>query len=266
MRRVLVLALAVLVLTSSLALAGPQVIAVGRAATTVHFTTGDVSVGGIVVRVDLCVSVEVKGLLPYIPPFLISGFGGDIKVAVKAENATVSITYAGTPYTKEFLTPIGSTTVPVAEVAGLGTLYIRATGRVRANATLRGPVTQAAELSWPSEGEQAIHVEHGPITEDPTSMLAFGVIKLTLVFWYELDLVVGAEYLGSTIFEHEVPVGGLEGTPNVEESIWLVPAIPALGGLILLIVIIAAVRRGRAKPYGRYRWVRCPRCGYEFAV
>jgi len=277
-RPVLLLFLSLLVLVPRLVSPVRSSPACAHAETTVRFVVEDldVSAGGHTMSLSLTlrVSVIVEGFLPPVPPLVFSGFGGDIKITVKPEAGSLTLTYDGMPYNKGFETPIGNaegTEVQVADVPE-GSLFVILYSAVHANITAEGPVSLEPEnLTWTSEGTQAVHVGHGPIQENPFSMLAAGAIKLVLTICCALEVVAGARSGDTVVFERERSVGAIEGQPNrVETSAWLIPVVPIAGGILFLAIVAAVVRRRRRAPRAPYpearRWVRCPRCGYEFPI
>ena len=272
-RALLCLFLIFIMLISSLALPTRPCVIYANAQTEVDFTIEevDVSAGGHTINLSLSlgVSVSVEGLMPLIPPMAFSGFGGDVKITVSQEAGSITLLYDDTLHSKGITTPLESTEISVANVPE-GDLYVIMSPALSANITVEGPVSvEPSVLSWSSEGTQTVHIEHGPLLDDPMSMLAFGTLLLKIKLSYMLDVAVGARSGGSPVFERTVSIGALEGKPVVEASAWLVPIIPIVGGLILLAIVVAVVKRRRRGPTfypEAERWVRCPRCGYEFPV
>ena len=262
-----------LVLISSVSLARPSVV-YAHAETEVSFVIEDVDVsaGGhtISLSLSLKVSVSVEGLIPLMPPVAFSGFGGDVKITILQEAASLTLFYDSTLHNKGFVTPLENTEIPVASVPE-GDIYVILSPSLSVNITVEGPASISPEaLTWASEGTKTVKIEHGPLMDDLMSMFAFGELGLKIMLYYVLEEVaVEARSGGSPVFEHTASPGALEGSPVVEASAWLVPVIPIVGGLILLAIVVAVVRRRRRRPtfYPEAgRWVRYPGCGYEFPV
>jgi len=273
-KALLCLFLSSLVLVSSLALLMQPQVAYVYAEEEVKFTASDVDVsaGGhsISLTLTLSVSVSVEGLIPLLPPMAFSGFGGDLKITVLQGAGSLTLTYDGMPYSQPIETPLESTEVSVSSVPE-GTLYvIIVSPSLSANISAGNSISlEPDELTWKEEGTQTVHMKHGPLMEDIISMFDFGAIGLKVRLRYVLDVAVGASSGGTSVFERTASLGVLEGEPTVEASVWLLPVVPIVGGVILLAIVAAAVRRRRgpkmAYPETR-RWVRCPRCGFEFPV
>jgi len=262
-----------LVLISSASLARPSVV-YAHAETGVSFVIEDVDVsaGGhtISLSLSLKVSVSVEGLIPLMPLIAFSGFGGDAKITILQEAASLTLLYDSTLHNKGFVTPLETTEIPVASVPE-GDIYVILSPSLSVNITVEGPASISPEaLTWTSEGTKTVKIEHGPLMNDLMSMFAFGKLNLKIMLYYVLEEVaVEARSGGSPVFGHTTSLGALEGSPVVEANVWLVPIIPIVGGIILLAIVVAAVRRRRPPraPYPRpERWVRCPRCGHEFPV
>ena len=273
-KALLCLFLTYLVLVSSLALLVQPQVAHVHAEEEVKFTASDVDVsaGGHTIRLTLTlsVSVSVEGLIPLIPPVAFSGFGGDLKITVLQGAGSLTLSYDGMPYSQSIEIPLETTEVSVSGVPE-GTLYaIMMSPSLFANISAGGLVSlEPDELTWKEEGTQTVHVKHGPLVEDVTSMLDFGPIGIKVRLRYVLDVAVGVRSDGTLVFERTVSLGVLEGEPIVEASVWLLPVVPVVGGVVLLAIVVAVVRRRRgprmAYPEAR-RWVRCPRCGFEFPI
>jgi len=274
-RALLCLLLSSLILISSITLLMQSQIAYAHAETEVKFTANDVDVsaGGHTINISLTlrVTVNVEGLVPLIPPIAFSGFGGDLHIAVQQETGSLTLKYDGTLHNKGgFLTPLEPTEIEIASVPE-GNLYAILSPSLSACISVEGEVSVEPDvLNWTSEGAQTIHIEHGPMVDKPMSIFAFSRLGFKIRLLYSLDITVGARSDGSPVFERTASLGALEGQPIVEITGWLIPIVPIVGGLILLAIVVAVVRRrrrARAQPIevGRQR-VRCPRCGYEFFI
>jgi len=197
-----------------------------HASTTVTFTTGDIPVVSVfTARLDLRVSVSTSS------PTVFSGGSGNIGVDVSGDSATISVTYAGSTYSKDFTTPIGSLKIPIYQVA-LGSIYAKVTGSVRATPQVEGDASiSPTTLSWTSSGSQSISVVH------KGSMFSFDTITVELPFKYVLSIAVGIEALGSTLFEYSADVGTLTGTPTVTQGLSTIP----IATIIIIVVVVVAV-------------------------
>jgi len=217
-------------------------IAQGYAGTyTVTFTTGDVYVDAtFIVRLDLGVSVQTSVFEVY------SGGDGRMSIGVFPDTASISVTFQGNTYNQSFSTPLGSVKLFIYDIAGVGTLYARITGSVKTTVELKGPGSiSPPNLSWTSEGSKSVSISH------TGSMFSFDQLKIAMPFSYVLNLAVGVEALGTTLYEYPKDIGSLTGSPVVTESRWtfsiatgvIITTIPIVTG----VVIIRTHRRKRKR-------------------
>ena len=207
------------------------------AATTVTFTTGDIAVGTVfTVRLDLRVSVSTSSSMVF------SGSSGSVGVDVSGDSATISVTYAGSTYSKDFTTPIGSLKIPIYTVA-IGSIYVKVTGSVKATPQVKGEASiSPTPLSWTSSGSQTVSVSH------KGSMFSFDTITVELPFKYVLSIAVGIESLGTTLFEYSEDVGTLTGTPIVTQSLSTIPIATIIIMVIIIVAVLGFVVAKRKKP------------------
>jgi hypothetical protein len=198
-----------------------------HAATTVTFTTGDIPLDTVfTVRLDMRVSVSTSSSMVF------SGSSGSVGVDVSGDSATVSVTYAGSTYSKDFITPIGSLKIPIYNIV-IGTIYAKVSGSVKATPQVSGDASiSPTTFSWASSGSQSITVSH------KGSMFSFDTISIELPLKYVLSIAVGIESLGTTLFEYSEDVGTLSGTPIVTHSL---STIPIATIIIIIVVIVAAL-------------------------
>jgi hypothetical protein len=197
-----------------------------HATTTVTFTTGDIPVGNVfTVRLDLRVSVSTSS------PTVFSSGSGNINVDVTGGSATISVTYAGSTYSKDFTTPIGSLKIPIYGIT-IGTIYAKVTGSVKSTPQVKGDASiSPTTLSWTSSSSQSITLSHKGL------MFSFDTITVELPFKYVLSIAVGIETLGTTLFEYSADVGELTGTPIVTQSLSTIP----IATIIIIAIVVVAI-------------------------
>jgi len=206
---------------------------------SVTFTTGDLHVDTVfIVRLDLGATVETS------VPTLYSGGSGSMSIDVSPDMASISLTFQGNTYTKDFPTPIGSVKIPIYDILGVGTLYVKITGNMKTTVEVEGGSVSPASLSWSSESSKSVSISH------KGSMFSFDTVKITMPLSYILSLAVGVEALGTTLYEYSEDVGALSGTPIITENISPFPV--ALIAIIAIVVVIAiagiAITRRSKKP------------------
>lgn len=197
----------------------------------VAFTTGNMAVGtAFTVRLDLQVSASAT------PSVLLSGRSGSLDVDVFGQSAAISVAYEGGTYSKNFTTPIGSLKIPIYDVA-LGSIYAKVTGSVEVTPEVKGDASISPNtLSWASDGSQSISVAH---RVSIFSIFFPDVITVELPLQYVLNVAVGIEALGNTLFEDSVNVGSLTGSPKITQDLTTIP----VATIIILVVLVAMVIR-----------------------
>uniref|UniRef100_A0A7C4HC53 Uncharacterized protein n=1 Tax=Staphylothermus marinus TaxID=2280 RepID=A0A7C4HC53_STAMA len=82
-------------------------------------------------------------------------------IGVFSETTSLSIEILGKTYTKTFPTPIGFVKIPVTDIYGLGALYVKINGSIRAILEVEGPgLVSPTNLYWASEGFKSTSVSH----------------------------------------------------------------------------------------------------------
>jgi hypothetical protein len=197
------------------------------------------------------VSLDLRVSSGATPSLLLPGGSGSLDIGVNGDAGNVSVTYLGSTYSKEFVTPIGSVKVPVFDVA-LGSLYVNVTGRVQTTPTVKGAADiSPTSYSWVSAGPQSISITH---RLSVYSLFVPDVITVEVPLVYVLTVAVGVEALGITVLGSSVNVGSLEGSPTITQDISTFP----VGSFIVLVAaVVVAVRYWRIRRKGQRLRQRC---------
>ncbi|MEM1675766.1 MAG: hypothetical protein QXX35_04750 [Desulfurococcaceae archaeon] len=175
---------------------------------SVTFTTGNIDLTLFQVRLDLTVSVQTN------TPMVFSGSSGVMTVGVFPETTSLSIIFQGKTYTSSFPTPIGFVKIPITDILGLGVLYAKINGSIKALLEVEGPGSVSpTSFFWNSKGFRSISVSH------TGSIFSFESFRIRISFSYIINVAVGVEALGITLYEYSMDIGDLSGTPIIIESI-----------------------------------------------
>lgn len=210
---------------------------------TVIFTTGDILIENIfTVRLTLGISVKTS-----MPIFFFSGESGRMTIDVSPDTTSISVIFQGNTYTKTVATPIGSVKIPIYDVFGLGSLYVKITGSIETTIETERAYGSPNTLSWDVETSKDVLITH------TGSGFWFDSVKIRIPLTYTVSLAVGIETLGTPLYEYSREVGDLIGVPIITESISTLPMllmprlIIPIGIIVLIMVTLVVIAKRRAR-------------------